>query len=126
MMILSQWLVLIIGLLLIAFTAWWFFGKRHGVSQVADQVGSEQIGRITVAGGYSPETLVFKRGIPATIKFDLRDSTACLSEVSFSQLGIKEKLNRQAQTEISIPTDKAAEFNFACGMNMFHGKVIVK
>ncbi|MDN6028507.1 MAG: cupredoxin domain-containing protein [Lactobacillus sp.] len=125
-MILSQWLVLIIGLLLIAFTAWWFFGKRHSVSQVADQVGSGQIGTITVAGGYSPDTLVFKRGVPATVKFNLRDSTACLSEVSFSQLGIKEKLNRQAQTEISIPTDKAAEFNFACGMNMFHGKVIVK
>ncbi|MBC6925276.1 cupredoxin domain-containing protein, partial [Ligilactobacillus salivarius] len=25
-----------------------------------------------------------------------------------------------------INTDKAGEYGFACGMNMFHGKVIIK
>ncbi|HAB49639.1 MAG TPA: copper-binding protein, partial [Lactobacillus sp.] len=27
---------------------------------------------------------------------------------------------------IKIDTHKVGEFNYACGMNMFHGKVVVK
>ena len=60
------------------------------------------------------------------VKFEMRDSTACLSHIVFEQLGLNKDLTKQPTTTVEIPTDQAGEFNFACGMDMFHGKVIVK
>lgn len=31
----------------------------------------------------------------------------------------------EAQT-VNVSTDKAGEYDFSCGMDMFHGKVVIK
>lgn len=118
--------VIIVALFLITFIIWWFFGKHTEVAANSAIVNDEQTATIVVNGGYSPSTVILKKGIPAQVNFDMRDSTACLSHVVFEQLGVNKDLTKQKITTISIPTDKAQTFNFACGMDMFHGKVIVK
>ncbi|MCD7130017.1 cupredoxin domain-containing protein [Limosilactobacillus agrestis] len=118
--------VIVIALLLIAFIVWWFFGKHTEVAGKSTIINDEQTATIVVNGGYIPSTVVLKKGIPAQVNFDMRDSTACLSHVVFEQLGVNKDLTKQKVTTINIPTDKAQTFNFACGMDMFHGKVIVK
>lgn len=118
--------VIIIALLLIAFIVWWFFGKHTESAGKSTIVNDEQTATIVVNGGYSPSTVTLKKGIPAQVNFDMHDSTACLSHVVFEQLGVNKDLTKQKIATINIPTDKAQTFNFACGMDMFHGKVIVK
>ncbi|MQB62287.1 cupredoxin domain-containing protein [Lactobacillus reuteri] len=118
--------VIIIALLLIAFIVWWFFGKHTESAGKSTIVNDEQTATIVVNGGYSPSTVTLKKGISAQVNFDMHDSTACLSHVVFEQLGVNKELTKQKITTINIPTDKAQTFNFACGMDMFHGKVIVK
>lgn len=118
--------VAVIAIILIAFIVWWFFGQHTEAEGRATIVNDEQVATIVVNGGYSPATVVLKKGIPAQIDFDMQDSTACLSHVVFEQLGIDKDLTKQKVTTVKIPTDKAATFNFACGMDMFHGKVVVK
>lgn len=118
--------VIIIALPLIAFIVWWFFGKHTESAGKSTIVNDEQTATIVVNGGYSPSTVTLKKGIPAQVNFDMHDSTACLSHVVFEQLGVNKDLTKQKITTINIPTDKAQTFNFACGMDMFHGKVIVK
>ena len=122
----SQISTIVIGLILIAFIIWWFFGKHKEASGTSAIVNNEQTATIVVNGGYSPSTVVLKKGIPAQVNFDMRDSTACLSHVVFEQLGVNEDLTKQKITTVNIPTDKAETYNFACGMDMFHGKVVVK
>lgn len=117
---------IVIALILIAFIVWWFFGKHTESAGKSTIVNDEQTATIVVNGGYSPSTVILKKGIPAQVNFDMHDSTACLSHVVFEQLGVNEDLTKQKITTINIPTDKAHTFNFACGMDMFHGKVIVK
>ncbi|MCC4477269.1 cupredoxin domain-containing protein [Limosilactobacillus reuteri] len=118
--------VIIIALFLIAFIVWWFFGKHTESAGKSTIVNDEQTATIVVNGGYSPSTVILKKGIPAQVNFDMHDSTACLSHVVFEQLGVNKDLTKQKITTINIPTDKAQTFNFACGMDMFHGKVVVK
>ena len=117
---------IVIALILIAFIVWWFFGKHTESAGKSTIVNDEQTATIVVNGGYSPSTVILKKGVPAQVNFDMRDSTACLSHVVFEQLGVNEDLTIQKITTVNIPTDKAGTYNFACGMDMFHGKVIVK
>lgn len=122
----SQIVALIVGVILIGFIIWWFFGKHKEAAGTSTIVNDEQTATIVVNGGYSPSTVILKKGVPAQVNFDMRDSTACLSHVVFEQLGVNEDLTKQKITTVNIPTDKAGTYNFACGMDMFHGKVIVK
>lgn len=122
----SQIITIIVGLAAISFIIWWFFGK-HTVKVGSSTInGNSQNATVVVNGGYSPATIVLKKGIPAKVNFNMKDSTACLSHVVFEQLGVNKDLTKQKITTIDIPTDKAGTFNYACGMDMFHGKVIVK
>ena len=121
-----QILAIIIGLGLIGFIIWWFFGKHTEAVGSSHVSNNQQNATIVVKGGYSPSTIVLKKGVPAQVAFDMQDSTACLSHVVFEQLGVNKDLTKQKVTKITIPTDKATTYNFACGMDMFHGKVIVK
>lgn len=123
---LGQIITLLVGVILIAFIIWWFFGKHEEKAGTAQINDGQQEAKVIVKGGYSPSTIVLKKGIPANINFNMQDSTACLSHVVFDKLGVNADLTKQPVTSIKIPTDKKAEYDFACGMNMFHGKVIVK
>lgn len=75
--------------------------------------------------GYKPETVTFKQGKPAQLKFIPSDNMGCMNEVVSKDLNFDEKLTQNPVT-IDIPTDKPGTYNYACGMNMFHGKVVVK
>ena len=119
-------LVAIVGLVLIALIVWWFFGKHQAQAGKAVIEGDHQVATVVVNGGYSPSTVVLKKGVSGSVKFEMRDSTACLSHIVFEQLGLNKDLTKQPTTTVEIPTDQAGEYNFACGMDMFHGKVIVK
>lgn len=122
----TQIITLIVAVALIAGIIWWFFGQHQTSSEAAKENGQHQTATVVVHGGYSPERVVLKKGVPATVNFELKDGTACLSHVTFSQLGVDKDLTKQPVTAVNIPTDKAGEYNFACGMDMFHGKVVVK
>jgi plastocyanin domain-containing protein len=105
---------------------WWFFGKRKTASVEADVRGDKQTVEVTVDGGYTPNTIVLKQGVTAEVVFDRKDPSSCLNEVVFPDFGIRETLPVNEKFSIPIDTSKAGEYPYACGMNMFHGKVVIK
>lgn len=119
-------LVVIGSALLMGFIAWWFFGKRNEQETEANMSDNKQEVEVVVSGGYTPNTVVLKQGVPAEIIFNRKDPSGCFEEVVFPDFGISEHLPVNEEFPIEIDTSKAGEFQYACGMNMFFGKVVIK
>ncbi|WP_283680374.1 cupredoxin domain-containing protein [Lentilactobacillus sp. Marseille-Q4993] len=119
-------IVLIVGLALIGFIAWWFFGKHEAEEKAAEVVNDKQVVDVEVSGGYSPEVVVLKKGVPAVLNFTRKDASSCLDRVVFSDFGINEELPQNEEESITIDTSKPGEYSWACGMDMFHGKLIIQ
>lgn len=108
------------GIALIGFIYWFFFGKKEEVVLVTDEVD------MIVDGGYKPEIIKIKKGQKTTISLLRKDSNTCLEEFILPDFKIKKYLPVGKKVEIEITPTKVGEFVFHCGMNMFHGKIIVK
>ncbi len=119
-------IVVVIGaLLLIGGVIWYFFGARRQVAAALTESGVQEIA-ITVKGGYAPDVIVVKQGIPVKLDF-YRDETArCSDTVILGDFGIARDLPAFRTTSIEFTPDKIGEFDFTCGMNMLHGKLIVQ
>ncbi|MEK7114920.1 MAG: cupredoxin domain-containing protein [Patescibacteria group bacterium] len=113
-------IVTILGLAGIAFTYWFFLMRKGKEITVSDSVD------ILVEGGYSPEIISIEKGKTIKLNFIRKDPSNCLEEVVLSDFGVRKKLPLNEKITIEITPQKKGEFTFSCGMNMFHGKIIVK
>ncbi|HKD16707.1 MAG TPA: cupredoxin domain-containing protein, partial [Thermoanaerobaculia bacterium] len=103
---------------LLAFLAWFFFGKRRAVAADSEIT-------IVVDGGYAPDSIVARRGAPLRLVFDRRDTGPCTDEVVFPDFGIRRRLPTGQKTTISIVPETTGDFSWSCGMNMLHGRIRV-
>ena len=121
----TEIIVVIGGIGLIALVLWYFFGERESVSASANAAGVQEIG-ITVKGGYSPDRIEVEQGVPVRLNFYRDETSSCSEQVIIGDLGIARDLPAFKTTAVEFTPDKAGEFSFTCGMNMLHGKLIVK
>ena len=112
-------LVTIFGIAGIAFTFWFFLMKKEKEVIVENEVD------ITVSGGYSPEVISIPRGKTTKINFIRTDPTDCLSEVILADFKIRKELPLNQKVTIEITPEKKGEYDYACVMNMYHGKIVV-
>ena len=64
----DRWIVTALGLALIVFIVWFFWLKRsRGTAAALTSSGYQEI-MVLVKGGYTPDTIVLKRGKPARLE----------------------------------------------------------
>ena len=121
----TEIIVIVGGVISIAFVLWYFFGERERTIIAPDERGVQEI-KIMVKGGYSPDTIVVREHVPGRLNF-YRDETAdCSEQVVFNDFGISKHLPPFKTTSIEFTPDRAGEFTFMCGMSMMRGKLIVE
>lgn len=113
-------LVAVFGFSGIVFTYWFFLMKKEKEVVAKTEVN------ITVSGGYSPEVVSIPLGKTTKINFIRTDPTDCLSEVVLPDFRIKKELPLNKKITVEITPEKKGEFGYACGMNMYHGKIVVR
>lgn len=121
----SEIIVTTTGILLIAFTLWFFFGAREATTAAMGTDGVQEV-NVVVNGGYSPDYIEVRQGRPVRLNFLRKDTSSCTEQVVFGDFGIIRDLPTGQTVPIEFTPDKPGEFTFACGMNMVRGKLIVK
>lgn len=121
----AETLVLAGAVVVIALILWYFFGARESVAAPLSASGVQEI-KITVKGGYSPDVIVVKQGVPVKLDFYRDEDASCTEQVVFGDFGIARDLPAFKSTSIEFTPDKTGEFVFACGMNMVRGKLVVE
>ena len=96
------------------------------VAGCAGSSGPKEI-RVSATGdGFVPDKVTFPKGRPAVLVIKRTEEATCATEAIFVETGIKYDLPLNEEVRISLPTDQAATFHYACGMNMYKGEVAVK
>jgi Cu+-exporting ATPase len=112
------------GTALCVFFYIFFFGKRREAVAHENEGGAQEV-TVVVAGGYDPDIIVAKKGLPLTLVFDRREDNPCSDEVVLPEFEVRRELPAYAKTEIVVLPRRVGEFPFSCGMNMLHGKIRV-
>lgn len=112
-------LVSVIGMGLIGGIYWFFFGKKEEVTKAATSWN------ILVKGGYQPATITVPNGKTSTLTFTRKDQNSCLEDVIMEDFKVKQFLPMNTPITITISPSRPGTYGIHCGMNMFHGKIIV-
>ena len=112
------------GVSAIGLVLWYFFGKRPRVTAEFGESGVQEID-VTVKGGYSPDVIAVRRGLPVRLNFYRDETSSCSERVIFGDFGIARDLPAFKTTPIEFTPDKEGVFTFTCGMNMLRGKLVV-
>ncbi|MER6841087.1 heavy metal translocating P-type ATPase [Streptomyces platensis] len=116
--------VVIAAAVVITGLGWFFFGPRR--ARTARMEGGVQRIEVTVRGGYSPDVIRVRQGVPVELVFDRQESGECTSRVVFPDFRVSAGLPAYTRTTVRVSPDRAGSFGFACGMNMIHGTLLVE
>ena len=119
-------IVLAGGVMLVGLVVWFFFMSEGGRAAAQVVEGGIQRVRVTVKGGYSPDVVVVKKGVPVELDFYRDEASSCTEEVVFGDFQISRRLPAFETTTVRLTPERAGTFAFNCGMNMVRGKLVVE
>ena len=117
---LDTFIIIIGGIGGIVLTYWFFLLKKDKIVEARNSVA------ILVEGGYSPNALSLSKGKTTILNFTRKDPSSCLEEVVIPDFKVRKFLPLNTTVSIPITPKEAGEYEIVCGMNMFHGKILVK
>ena len=115
--------VVVAAVAAIAALGWFFFGPRRARTAQMDD-GVQRV-EVTVRGGYSPNVIQVRQGVPVEMVFDRQETGDCTSHVVFPDLALSAATPAFQRTTVRFTPMEAGSFGFACPMNMIHGTLVV-
>ena len=80
---------------------------------------------VTVGAEFEPAMIAVRKDLPVRLRFKRDDQPSCGDEVVFPSLGLRKKLPPNQLTVMDLPP-QSATLQFACGMDMMKGKLVVQ
>ncbi len=109
-----------------AATGLWLWRRRWAGKQARLIGTSMQEIDINVNGGYAPNVVVVRQGIPVRLNFIRSEDAPCSEWVIFSPSQIRRRLPAFKSTPVVFTPDEEGEFMFTCQFGMYRGKLIVR
>jgi len=116
-------IVNLIGLALIVFIVFWFWGASYSLRSSKEK---ETKPEITVTdSGYEPGNLVLKQGGMMPINIIRKTSKDCLNRLVIPSQSLDVELPVNKQVVVHFDTSEKGRFQFQCQMNMYKGFISV-
>jgi len=119
-------LVDLVGLGLIAFIVWFFWLVKAKGVKAALTSGGYQEQMVLVKGGYTPDVIVVEAGKPVRLNFVRQESASCSEMVLLPAFNKSAKLPEGEIIPVEFLPKEPGEYEFACQMGMFRGKVVAE
>jgi plastocyanin domain-containing protein len=81
---------------------------------------------IDVAGTFTPASVTIPANTPMKLHFRRSDKPTCADEIVLTELNMRKKIAANETVTFDIPAQQTRTLNFACGMNMMKGTVVVQ
>jgi plastocyanin domain-containing protein len=119
--------ITVLGVLLIVFINWYFFfsGRKSQATAARRKQNFQEV-KIVVKGGYTPDVIVVKKGIPVRLNFYRNETADCSDTIVFGDFNIRRPLPAFQTTAIEFTPEREGKYIFTCGMGMLRGKLIVR
>jgi plastocyanin domain-containing protein len=91
--------------------------------------GTADGGRVTITvteKGFEPEAVTVAAGRPVTLVVTRTTANTCATELVMPAHGINQPLPLGEAVEITFTPAQAGELTYACAMDMYKGRIIVK
>jgi plastocyanin domain-containing protein len=124
-MTLEDAFVIVGGVGLSALVVWYFWLSSSGGVTAASVDGVQEL-TVVVKGGYTPDTIVVKRGRPVRLNFNRQESASCSEMVLLPDFDRSAKLPEGEVVSVEFTPETVGEFGFQCQMGMFRGRLIVE
>ena len=95
---------------------------EHVVRARLEPVG-RQVVDIVVDGGFHPDIIVARAGVPLRLVFRRQDADVCSERVIFSSPHLDRRLAPSGATTIELPAQGPGEIRFTCGMGRYRGRI---
>ena len=97
-----------------------------GFAVAQKKAEAAQTAKISItAKGFEPASVNLKANVPAKLTFLRTTNETCATEVVIPDYKIKKELPLNKAVDVEFTPTKTGDFAFACGMNMFKGKIVV-
>ena len=112
----QRWLLVLAALLVLSTGAFGQTTKHAKVQKVTIRL---------TESGYKPSEFKLRRGIRASVTFIRKTDRTCGQQIVIPAYGIHRELPLNRPVTVSFTPRRTGTFNFACGMDMLRGKIIV-
>ena len=79
-----------------------------------------------LVNGYTPDVIVVERGKPVRLNFVRQESVSCSEMVLLPAFNKSAKLPEGEAVPVEFLPTEPGEYEFACQMGMFRGRLIVE
>jgi plastocyanin domain-containing protein len=121
----ADWSLVIGAVLLIGLVNWYFLGPRRAAPVAAATDGRTAEITIRVEGGYTPNAIEVPRGSRVRLTFDRQEDNPCSAELVIPDFDVRRDLPAFARTVVEFTADAPGRHEFACGMGMLRGSIVV-
>lgn len=115
----------VLGLAVIGWVVWYFFLSKRSDEAAATVTGGVQEVHVTIKGGYIPDVIHARPGVPLRVHFRREETSPCSEEVVFPDLGVRKHLPAFETTAVDLPAPAEGTYGFSCAMGMMHGTLKV-
>ena len=116
----------VVGLGLIGFIVWFFWLVKAKGVKAALTSGGYQEQMVLVKGGYTPDVIVVEAGKPVRLNFVRQESASCSEMVLLPAFDKRATLPEGETVALEFVPKESGEYEFACQMGMFRGKIVVE